>query len=134
MNANAASRPVALTGGRLKQQDWSPFSRPADWQGREWQETAHLRRRMVERGISAATLRAGLELADLCVPLGEGRLKLGFSRRAIRRAAHDRSLRVRERLLDRLVLVVAEEGSVLTAWLDHPRPCHPPFDRDDERR
>lgn len=123
---------MMLPGGRLKSPAWRPFTRPADWAAKSWRQTHHLMRRSEERDIPAATIEAGLQLADLYVPLDNGRMKLGFSRRAIRRQVKVAKLRPHECLLDRLVMVVSDESAVLiTAWLDDtPRQIHARAQRD----
>jgi hypothetical protein len=109
-------------GGHPKARSWRRFVRPEGWRFRT---TAHLDRRCAERHIPEDAVEAGYTLADLTIPLAGGRRKLGLSRRAIRRAAHDRALAARLRHLARLVLVVTGDGRVMTAWLDHPRRPHP---------
>ena len=115
---------IELAGGHRKVLSWRPLRRPASWR-HAGTPTAHLGQRCFERGIGEELVSAGFHRADICAPLEDGKLKLGFSRRAIRRALHDPELRQRSQLFRKLVLVVGEERTVITAWLDEARPPHP---------
>jgi hypothetical protein len=124
---------IELAGGHRKPLSWRPLRRPANWP-HAGLPTAHLRQRCAERAISEELVAAGFQLADICIPLENGRLKLGFSRRAIRRALHDPELGHRGRLFRKLVLVVGHEGALITAWLDEARPFYPSVWREERER
>ncbi len=96
-----------------------------------WFETAHLARRCSERRIGANAVARGLDLADLRRPLEDGKIRLGFSRRVIRRVQRDPALAPRARFFARLVLIVSEDGAVITGWLGRRRQCRPAIRRDD---
>lgn len=124
---------IEFSGGHRKPLSWRPLRRPANWQ-QAGISTAHLRQRCHERGISEELVSAGFQLADIYIPLEDGKLKLGFSRRAIRRALHDPELGHRGQLFRKLVMVVGGEGTLITAWLDEARPFHPSVWREEDER
>ena len=123
---------VEMSGGRIKSGGWRRFERPAGWTARSGARNAHLGARCDERSIPAEAILAGLALADLVLPLPEGRLKLRLSRRGIRRLARAQN-RKQARMLGRLVIVASDEGHPITAWLDDARPVRrgPPRDQED---
>ena len=127
--------PVApgLPAGRTRRPDWRGFQRPAEWREACWFATRHAASRCAERGVPAQAVIAALRLADLCIPGGDGALRLTCSRKALRRARHDAQAAASVRILARLVLVVSFDGAVITAWLDVPRRVHPQAACNDDR-
>jgi hypothetical protein len=97
---------------------------------RQWAASDHFRRRCRERAIAKGLVAIGLDLADLWCPEEDGRMRLGFSRRAIRRAEHDPQLMGYAERFERLVLVVARDDTVITAWRGRQRRCRARGERE----
>jgi hypothetical protein len=119
-----------VVSGRVKPASWQPFTAAHRCLCGDWSATGHLSERLDERYIRAEAIGIMLALADLFVPLGDGKLKLSCSRKAIKRACHagncDRVLRQ----VRKLVVIVSEDGAVVTAWLEQARSLHPNADHE----
>ncbi len=121
------------SGVRIKPASWQTFNQTGmPYQGRGWQATTHLAQRLGDRHIPATAIRAALDLADLCIPLEHRKMKLSCSRRAIKRASYDELYAPLLRYIRRLVLVVSEDGDVVTAWLEQARSLNPGAESSDD--
>lgn len=125
MNEKIITFPV---GGRIKPGSWRPFQKPENWAETRRYITKHLRKRCTARMIPLHIVEECVERVDLCRPTSGSALKLGFSRRAIRKANHDGIHPKHVRMIERMVIVVAVDGPIITTWLEEKarRPVHPP--------
>jgi hypothetical protein len=124
---------LAAVGGHVKPGGWRPFVRPEGWCERPWRATEHLQRRCRERSIPAAVVRALIERVDLVMPLPDGRMRLGLSRRATSRVEHDALFAgAAARRLSRLTLVVGTDGAVITGWYGPARRHRPRLGEEGE--
>ena len=114
--------------GRVKPATWQPFTAAHRCLCGGWNATEHLWERIDERHIPAGAVDAVLAFADLFVPLGDGKLKLSCSRKAIKRACHTRICGRVLRHIRKLVVIVSRDGAVVTAWLEQARSLHPMSD------
>ncbi|MEN3974282.1 hypothetical protein [Emcibacter sp. SYSU 3D8] len=116
--------------GRVKPATWKPFTADHRSICGHWSATGHLHERIDQRHILPDAVDAVLTFADLFVSLGDGKLKLACSRKAIKRACHTRTCDRVRRQVRKLVVIVSEQGAVVTAWLEQARSLHPVVDED----